>query len=61
METNLKKGIFSVFSANVINMIFKVLTSLLLPKYLSIDAYAQIKTYELYLNYVGFLLWRKKA
>ena len=55
METNLKKGIFSVFSANVINMIFKVLTSLLLPKYLSIDAYAQIKTYELYLNYVGFL------
>lgn len=55
METNLKKGIFSVFSANIINMIFKVLTSLLLPKYLSIDAYAQIKTYELYLNYVGFL------
>lgn len=55
MESNLKKGIFSVFSANVINMIFKVLTSLLLPKYLGIDAYAQIKTYELYLNYVGFL------
>lgn len=42
-----------IFSANIINMIFNVLTNFLLPKYLSVESYSAIKTYQLYLTYAG--------
>ena len=53
MQVNIKKGIVDIFLANVINLVFSVLTNFLLPKYLSFDSYSAIKTYQLYLNYVG--------
>lgn len=53
MENNLKKGLIVVFLANAINLIFNLLTNFLLPKYLSVDSYAAIKTFQLYTTYVG--------
>ena len=41
--------------ANVISLLFNLLTSFLLPKYLSVDGYAAIKTFQLYVVYVGLL------
>lgn len=53
MSNNLKKGLVSIFLANIINLIFNILTNFLLPKYLSIDSYAAIKTFQLYTTYIG--------
>lgn len=58
MDSNLKKlkrGIVSVLLANIINMIINLITNFLLPKYLSVDSYAAIKTYQLYVSYAGVL------
>ncbi|SHI09150.1 Membrane protein involved in the export of O-antigen and teichoic acid [Clostridium collagenovorans DSM 3089] len=52
---NLKKGIFIVLIANIINVIISMGNNLLLPRYLSIESYANIKTYFFYLSYVGIL------
>ena len=53
MDRKLKKGIMVVFAANMINMFFSLATNFLLPKYLSIESYAAIKTFQLYVSYVG--------
>lgn len=53
MNGSLKKGILEILIANIINMVFNLLTNFLLPKYLSIDSYAAIKTFQLYSSYVG--------
>lgn len=52
---NLKKGITLIFLANVINMIFSLVVNFLLPRYLTTEAYAQIKSFQLYTGYVGML------
>lgn len=49
----LKKGILVIFKANIISLLFNLLTSFLLPKYLTVDSYAAIKTFQLYVTYVG--------
>ena len=53
MQSGLRQGMFVIFSANILNLVFNLLTNFLLPKYLSIDSYAAIKTFQLYVNYVG--------
>ena len=53
MQNNLKKGMMEILLANIINMVFNLLTNFLLPKYLSVDSYAAIKTFQLYTTYVG--------
>ena len=45
----LKKGIIRILLANILNMLFSMGTNFLLPKYVSVDTYAQIKTYQLYI------------
>lgn len=55
MKTRLTKGIMLVLIANTLNMCFSILTNLVLPKNLSVETYAVIKTYQLYLSYVGIL------
>lgn len=52
-SNRLLKGMVYVFAANVFNMIFNIVTNFILPKYLSVDSYAAIKTYQLYISYVG--------
>ena len=56
MDTaKLKRGIIKVLFANVLNMAFSIGTNFLLPKYLSMDSYAQIKTYQLLISYAAIL------
>lgn len=55
ITNKLKAGMISVFVANIINLIINLLTSFILPKYLSVDSYAAIKTYHLYVAYAGVL------
>ena len=54
-SSNLKKGILTIFIANVINIIFKVFISFAQPIYLTVDDYSQIQTYNLYISYIGIL------
>lgn len=49
----LKTGILVVFLANIINLSLSMVKSFILPKYLPIDTYAGIKTYQLYISYAG--------
>lgn len=51
----IKKGIVIIFLVNVLNMVAGIITNLILPKYLSIDTYADIKTFQLCLSYIGIL------
>ena len=46
--TNIKTGMLKVLIANVVNLIIGLLSSFILPKFLSINSYAEIKTFELY-------------
>ena len=52
--TIMKKGFIQIMVANIVALIIGVLTNFLLPKYLSFDSYAIVKTYALYLTYAGF-------
>lgn len=51
----LKKGLVLVFIANAINLCISLINGFVLPKYLSVETYADIKTYQLYSNYIGVL------
>lgn len=51
--SGLKKGIIIVFIANLINLLISLVNGFVLPKFLSVEAYADIKTYQLYANYIG--------
>ena len=55
MDRSLKKGIEIVFITNIINLLFSLVTNFILPKYLSIETYAGIKEFQLYMSYVGLL------
>lgn len=50
---HLVKGITIIFVANIIGTVFNIALNFLLPKYLTVEAYAGIKTYQLYYTYVG--------
>lgn len=51
----MKKGLSKIFFANVVNLILSFALGFVLPKKLSIDNYAIIKTFQFYVGYVGFL------
>lgn len=51
----MKKGITIVYFANIINMLFSIITSFILPKYLSIESYGYYKIFQLYVNYLGII------
>lgn len=51
----LKKGITYVFIANIINLIISLFTGFVLPKLLSVDTYANIKLFQLYITYITVL------
>lgn len=50
----MKKGIALILIANLINLVISLVNGFVLPKYLSVDCYALIKTYTLYSTYAGF-------
>lgn len=49
----MKKGIVLIMLANVVYLAISVLINFILPKYLTIAAYAEIKSFLLYINYAG--------
>lgn len=53
MDKKLQKGILAVLIANMVNVFFSLATNFLMPKYLSIESYAGIKEFQLYVSYVG--------
>lgn len=55
MDKTVKKGIIHVFSANIISLFLSLVTSFVLPKNLSIEAYSMIKSFQLYINYAGLM------
>lgn len=50
---SVKKGIFHVFLANGINLVISLFSGFVIPKYLSVDTYAHIKLFQLYITYIG--------
>ena len=52
---SLKKGMLNVFIANIINLIISLFTGFVLPKLLSVESYANIKLFQLYITYIGIL------
>lgn len=54
MATGVKKGLALIFIANLINLIIGLVNGFVIPKFLSIESYAAIKTFALYSTYAGF-------
>lgn len=52
---NLKKTILKVFSANFIQLITSLIVGFIVPAILSIESYANLKTYTLIISYIGLL------
>ncbi|WP_297634890.1 capsular biosynthesis protein [uncultured Clostridium sp.] len=52
---NIKGSIARVFSANLLTMVSGILIGFIVPAVLSLDSYAYVKTYMLYVGYIGFL------
>jgi len=57
IEQNMKlgKGIIEVLYANILNLLIAVVNGFLLPKYLTVETYADLKTFLLYMSYIGIL------
>lgn len=53
VQKKITKGMLYILVANGLTMLANTIISFLLPKLLSVDTYANIKTYQLYMNYVG--------
>lgn len=51
----MKKNIIIVMLANIVCLLINLITNFVLPQYLPIESYAEIKTYALYISYAGFL------
>lgn len=51
----IKKGILYVFSANLLSLIISLFIGFVLPKLLSIETYANIKLFQLYITYIGIV------
>ena len=49
----MRKGLFTVFIANIINLFFSIVSSFFLPRYLSVESYGHFKLFQLYINYLG--------
>ena len=49
------KNIFKVLISNILVMLASVVNTLVIPKILSIDGYAEYQTFMLYISYVGLL------
>lgn len=55
MTKSLKVGMIKVLMSNILTLMFSLLTNFLLPQYLSIASYSEIKTFQLYITYIGVM------
>lgn len=51
---NIKRAILKVFSVNFLQIISSLIVGFIVPSILTIDGYANLKTYTLYVSYIGF-------
>lgn len=51
----MKSGVFKVLAANMFNLAINLVNGFLLPRLLPIATYADIKTFQLYLSFVGVI------
>lgn len=47
------RGIIYIVTANALTLVMNVITNFILPKYLSMESYAMLKTFSLYTTYIG--------
>lgn len=52
---NLKKGTLYILGANLFNLLVSLFTGFIVPKFLSINTYADVKLFQLYITYIGFV------
>lgn len=52
---SLRNDLTKVFGANVIGLILSIVNGLFIPAFLSLDQYALLKIYALYVSYIGIL------
>ncbi|MDT0161600.1 hypothetical protein [Bacillus sp. AG4(2022)] len=52
---HLRKDIKKVFSSNIITLSIAVISGFIIPAFLSLEDYANLKTFSLYLSFVGLL------
>lgn len=52
---DLKRGMIKILTVNILNLAVTLVTNFVLPKYLSTETYAAIKSYQFYINYIGIL------
>lgn len=55
MKSKLGKGMMIVLIANIIHLLFNLISNLVLPKHLPVESYAALKTYQLYMSYIGII------
>lgn len=55
VKKTLKSGILKILIVNIFNLLATLITNFVLPKHLSTETYAAIKSYQFYLNYIGIL------
>jgi O-antigen/teichoic acid export membrane protein len=53
VATGMKKGIALIILANLINLVIGLVNGFVLPKFLSVESYAMIKTFTLYSTFAG--------
>ncbi len=53
MEKRLGKSVVQVICANILNLFISIGNGFLLPKYLSVEAYADLKIFLMYISYIG--------
>lgn len=51
----LKKSIIKVFTTNILQLVSNLVVGFVVPAILSLNSYSNLKTYTLYLSYVGLL------
>lgn len=54
-ESKLKNGIRIVFLSNVVTIVLNLLINFLQPRYLSVESYSLLKSFHLYISYIGIL------
>ena len=54
-KNGIKKGMIIIFLANILNLTVSIIRNFILPRYLSMNSYAEIKTYQLFISYAGIL------
>lgn len=51
----MKAGLSKIFFANILNLVISFILGFVIPKKLSIDDYAIVKSFQFYVGYIGFL------